>query len=95
MSENKNSLNVFGPYQGNDKRKVQRQQSDGTFAEADFRDLVKGDVFKMFESDDEPVDGGRTFTASTDAKPPSLAEATNPSAAWGISVETDEEPRNP
>lgn len=91
MSENKNHLNVFGPYQGDDKRKVQRKQPDGTFADADFRDLIKGDEFKMFESDDEPVDGGRVFTASTDAQPPSLGDATNPSKPWGISVKTDDE----
>lgn len=53
-----------------DFRRVLRLEN-GAFAEIAFKDLKKGDVFRLFDSLDGPVheDGSQTYVASGDPFP--------------------------
>ena len=74
-----------------DLRKAYRQRPDGTFEQISFRELKKGDTFRLEEPDGEPVDAGRIFIALSDALPPEARPPTfqaDASAAgrWWIQV---------
>lgn len=47
-------------------RKAKRQVS-GEWVDCAFEDLKKGDIFKVFEDDDTPIDSGQAYLASCDA----------------------------
>lgn len=48
-------------------RKVERYR-DGKWVECKFKDLITGDIFRMFEPDGTEVDGGEQSIACSDAE---------------------------
>lgn len=61
------------------KRRVERLEADGSWADVALKDIRKGDRFRMFEPDGSPVDGGVVSTALGDPYPTVRT--------WGVQVD--------